>query len=105
MTNQVSPTYETTVKITPHSSYILLALIRCNSFFFHLLSKSAIIKIYVTIILLAVLCCCKTCFLTLREEDRLSVFENWVLRKMFGPKRDEVRGEWRILHDKELYYL
>jgi hypothetical protein len=40
--------------------------------------------------------------LTLREEHRLRVFENRVLRKIFGPKRDEVTGEWRKLHDKEL---
>jgi hypothetical protein len=70
-----------------------------------LLSKNTIITIYVTIILLAVLCGCETCFLTLKEEDRLRVYENWVLRKLFGPKRDEVRGKWRRLHDKELYYL
>jgi hypothetical protein len=41
----------------------------------------------------------------LREESRLSVFENKVLRRIFGPKRDEVRGEWRRLHNKELYAL
>jgi hypothetical protein len=39
----------------------------------------------------------------LREECRLKVFENRVLRKKFGPKRDEVRGEWRRLHNEELY--
>jgi hypothetical protein len=38
----------------------------------------------------------------LREEHRLRVFENRVLRRMFGPKRDEVTGEWRRLHDEEL---
>jgi hypothetical protein len=38
----------------------------------------------------------------LREECRLKVFENRVLRRIFGPKRDEVTGEWRRLHDKEL---
>ena len=43
-----------------------------------------------------------TCSLTLREERRLRVFENRVLRKIFGPKRDEVTGEWRKLHNKEL---
>ena len=46
--------------------------------------------------------------LTLREERRLRVFENRVLRKVFGPKRDEVTGEWRTLHNEELsdlYYL
>jgi hypothetical protein len=41
----------------------------------------------------------------LREECRLRVFENRVLRRIFGPKRDEVTGEWRILHNKELYAL
>jgi hypothetical protein len=41
----------------------------------------------------------------LREESRLRVFENRVLRRIFGPKRDEVRGEWRRLHNKELYAL
>jgi hypothetical protein len=41
--------------------------------------------------------------LTLREECRLRVFENRVLRRIFGPKRDEVTGKWRRLHNKELY--
>ena len=45
---------------------------------------------------------CETRSLTLREERRLRVFENRVLRKIFGPKRDEVTGEWRRLHNKEL---
>ena len=40
--------------------------------------------------------------MTLREERRLRVFENRVLRRVFGPKRDEVTGEWRKLHNKEL---
>jgi hypothetical protein len=43
--------------------------------------------------------------LTLREEHRLRVFENRVLRRIFGPKRDEVRGEWRKLHNEELHNL
>jgi len=41
----------------------------------------------------------------LREEPRPRVFENRVLRRIFGPERDEVTGEWRKLHNKELYYL
>jgi hypothetical protein len=41
----------------------------------------------------------------LREECRLRVFENKVLRRIFGPKRDEVTGEWRRLHSKEIYAL
>jgi hypothetical protein len=47
---------------------------------------------------------CKTWSLTLREEHRLRVFEKRVLR-IFGPKRDEVAGEWRKLHNKELHDL
>jgi hypothetical protein len=43
--------------------------------------------------------------LTLREECSLRVFENMMLRRMFGPKRDEVRGDWRRLRNKELYVL
>jgi hypothetical protein len=43
--------------------------------------------------------------LTLREEHRLRVFENRVLRKIFGPKRDEMIGEWRKLHNEELHDL
>jgi len=43
--------------------------------------------------------------LTLREEPRLRVFENRVLRRIFGPERDEVTGEWRKVHNKELYDL
>jgi hypothetical protein len=67
-----------------------------------LLSKNVKIRIYKTVILLVVLDGCETWFLTLREEHRLRVFENRVLIKIFGPKRDEVTGEWRKLHNKEL---
>jgi hypothetical protein len=45
---------------------------------------------------------CETWSLTLREEHRLKVFENRVLRRIFGPKRDEVTGEWRRVHNEEL---
>jgi hypothetical protein len=48
---------------------------------------------------------CETWSLTFREERRLRVFENRVLRRIFGPKRDEVTREWRRLHNKELYGL
>ena len=44
-------------------------------------------------------------FLTLKEEYRIRVFQNMVLRKIFGPKRDEITGEWRRLHSDELYDL
>ena len=45
---------------------------------------------------------CETWSLTLREERRLRVFENRVLRRVFGPKRDKITGEWRKLHNEEL---
>ena len=49
-----------------------------------------------------VLYVCETWSLTLREEHRLRVFENRVLRRVFGPKRDELTGEWRKLRNEEL---
>jgi hypothetical protein len=57
---------------------------------------------YETIIMPMVLYGCETWSLTLREEHGLWVFENRMLRRIFGPKRDEVMGEWRILHNEEL---
>jgi hypothetical protein len=72
-----------------------------------LLSRNVKVKIglYKTIILPFVLYGCETWSLTLREEHRLRVFENRVLRRIFGPKRDEVTGEWRKLHNEELHKL
>jgi hypothetical protein len=67
-----------------------------------LLSKNTKIKIYRNIILPVVLYGCETWSLTLREEPRLRVFKNRVLRRIFGPKRDEVTREWRRLHNEEL---
>jgi hypothetical protein len=72
------------------------------------LSKDLKIRIYKTINLLVVLHGCETWSLTLREEHRLRVYENRVLRRIFGPKRDEVTGEWRKLLNEELcdlYFL
>jgi hypothetical protein len=68
-----------------------------------LLSKNLKIRLYKTIILPVFLYGCETWTLTLREEHRLGVFENRVLRRIFGPKRDEVTGKWRKLHNEELY--
>ena len=69
-----------------------------------LLSKNLKIKIllYRTIIFPVVFYGCETWSLTLREEHRLRVFENRVLRRIFGPKREGVTGEWRKLHNEEL---
>jgi flagellar motor switch protein FliM len=59
-------------------------------------------KIYGTIILSVVMCGCETWSLTLREERRLKVFENRVMRKIFGRKREELTREWKKLHSEEL---
>ena len=67
-----------------------------------LLSKNLKIKMYRTIILPVVLYGCETWSLTLREERKVRVFENMVLRRIFGPRRDEVTGKWRRLRSKEL---
>jgi hypothetical protein len=67
-----------------------------------LLSKNTKIKIYRTIILLVVLYGFESWSFTLREEHRLRVVKNTVLRRIFGPKREEVTGEWRRLHNEEL---
>jgi len=68
------------------------------------LSKNLKIQIYSTIILPVVLYGCETWSLTLREESRLRVFQNRVLR-VFGPNKDEVTGEWRKLNNEELRNL
>jgi hypothetical protein len=65
-------------------------------------SRDLQIRIFKTIISPVVLYGCEAWSLTLREEHRLRVFENRVLRRIFGPKRDEVTGEWRKLHNEEL---
>jgi hypothetical protein len=67
-----------------------------------LLSKNIKIKIYRTIIVPVVLYGYETWSLTLREERRLSVLDNRVLRRIFGSKWNEVTGEWRTLHNEEL---
>jgi hypothetical protein len=70
----------------------------------HLISKNLKIKIYKTVILPVVLYGCETWSLTLAEEQRLKIFENRVLRRIFGPKREE-DGSWRKLHNDELHSL
>jgi hypothetical protein len=70
-----------------------------------MLSKNLKMRIYKTIILPVILYGCETWSLTLREEHKLRLFENKVLRRIFGPKRDEVTGGWRKLHNEELHDL
>jgi hypothetical protein len=81
-----------------------LLLFSPKSFVFPSHIKNLKIKIYKTVILPVVLYGCETLSLTLREEHRLRVFENRVLRKIFGPKREK-DGLWRKLHDDELHSL
>jgi hypothetical protein len=84
----------------------MLATIQSRTFcFFNLLSKNVKILINSTIILPVVLYGCETWSLTLREERRWRVFENSVLRRIFGPKSDEVTGGWRKLHNEKLHNL
>jgi sorting nexin-29 len=73
-----------------------------NLLFSWMLSKYFKIMIHRNIILPVVLYGCETWSLTMREECRLRVFDNRVLRRVFGPKRNEAKGEWRKLHYKEL---
>jgi hypothetical protein len=70
-----------------------------------LLPENIKIKIYRTIISPVVLYWWETWSLTLREERRLRLFENRFLRRIFEPKRGEVTGEWRKLHNEELNHL
>jgi hypothetical protein len=71
-----------------------------------IISKNLKIRIYKTVILPVVLYGCESWSLTLREEHRLRVFENWVLRRIFRRKRDEVTGERKKkLHNEELHEL
>jgi hypothetical protein len=60
-------------------------------------------KVYPPFLLPVVLYGCETWSVTLSEEDRLRVFENRVLRRIFGPKRDEMTGGWRKLRNEELH--
>jgi hypothetical protein len=69
---------------------------------YRLLSRKLKIKIHRTIILPVVLYGCEAWSLTLGEERKLRVFENMVLRRISGPRRDEVTGEWRRLHNEEI---
>jgi hypothetical protein len=67
-----------------------------------LISINTKIRVYRTVVLPVVLYGCETWSLTLREEQSLGVFENRVLRRIFGAKRDKATGEWRRLHNEEL---
>jgi len=99
LTNQNSIQEETNSRLkSGNACYHLVQNLLSSSF----LPKNLKIKIYRTVILPAVSYECETWSLTLRKERRLRVLENRVLRRIFGPKRDEVTGEWRKLNNEEL---
>jgi len=85
-------------KLRAEFSQGMRAIIRCRFFLFQFSIQNIKIKIYSSVILPVVLYGCETWSLTLREERRLRMFENSVLRRIFGPKRDEVIGKWSRLH-------
>jgi len=76
-----------------------------NLLSYSLLSKNLKIKIYRTVTLAVVIYICETWSLIFSEKLKLKVFKNRVLRRIFGPKRDGVRGEWRKLRNDELNNL
>jgi hypothetical protein len=94
--NSIQEEIKSTLKLGNVCNYSVQNLLSSR-----LLSKNLKIKIYRNIILPVVLYGCETWSLTLR----LWVFENRVLRRVFRPKRDEVTGEWRKLHNEELNEL
>jgi hypothetical protein len=67
-----------------------------------LLSKNTKIRVYITVVLHVAFYVCENWSLTLREQQSLRVFDNRVLRRVFGPKTGEATGEWRRLHNEEL---
>jgi hypothetical protein len=73
-----------------------------ESIVFTLISKITKIEILRTVILSFILCGYENWSLTLMEEHFVRVFQNKVLRRIFGPRRDEVTGEWRELYNEEL---
>jgi hypothetical protein len=99
LTNQNSVQEEIKSRLKPENACYHSVQNRLSS---SLLPKNLKIKIYSTIILPFVLYGYESWLLALKEECRMRVFENRVLRRIFGPKRDEVTREWRKLHNEEL---
>ena len=97
--------YQNTVCTSPvsHTCHTVRAISYTNILL--CVYKILCIKIYRTVMLPVVLYGCGTWSLTLREERKLRVFENMVLRRKFGPRKEEVTGEWRRLHNEEPNYL
>jgi len=99
LTHQNSIAEEIKIRLrSGNACYHLVQNLLCS----RLLSKNLKIKIYRTLILPVVLYGCEAWSLTLREERKLRVFENMVLRRICAPRRDEVTREWWRLHNDEL---
>jgi hypothetical protein len=81
------------------------AAVQCTIFCLPFVACNLKIKIHRHIVLHVISYGCETWSLTLREKHRLRMFKNSVLREIFGVRRDEVTGEWRRLHNEELYDL
>ena len=96
---RTSPKFATGLKTSVPSGFLTRSEIRKSQ------SPFVPVNTYKTIILPVVLYGCETWSISLREEHRLRVFKNKVLRKIFGAKRDEITGEWRKLHNVELHAL
>jgi hypothetical protein len=84
-------------KLRAEENQRILAIIGCNIFFVPSATKNINIEIRKTTILPAVVCGYETWSVTMREERRMRMFVNRVLRRIFEPKRDEGTGEWKIL--------
>ena len=102
LTNQNSIQEEIKSRLKSGNAYYHLVQNLMSS---SLLPTNLKIKIHRNIIFSVVWYGCETWSMTLRKECRLRVFENGVLRRIFGPKRDEVTGEWKKLHNEELNYV
>jgi hypothetical protein len=87
----------------PEVRECLLSIIQCRIFCLPVCYPKIKIKIYGTIILPVVLYKCESWSLTLREEHRLRMFKNKMLREIFGPEREEGTGEWRRTHNEDPY--
>jgi hypothetical protein len=83
----------------------VLYLLKTSRDYYYYCCLKTKIRIYKTVIFPVVLYGCETWSLILREEHRLKVFENRVLRRIFGPKQDEMKGDWRKLHNEEHHNL
>jgi hypothetical protein len=92
-------------EIKPDQIWGIFATIRFSLLSSSLLSRNVKVEMYKSIILPRALYGCETWSLTLTEVHRLRVFENWVLRSMFGSKTEEVTGEWRKVCNEELHNL